>query len=235
MRDTKDGIRSFELERTQYVLFLLYFLFLFVISITHCSISRNLLKNLENGLKLGHNFGLKSCMRIRASGCYHSSTKKNKLEKSSQQNRITIKFEIFIPNISFSARQILPLPIHLNPLVQMLTASLERSSEDIILSHQMGYITMTETRKLFLLNESDSNRSNIMSSPVIGVWIALPDMTLDHHSDLPYENSCLDSSSGRESNSMLLNPIIWGCCVRYLCNQNILEKVWIDETTFLLV
>lgn len=141
---------------------------------------------------------------------------------------------MFLPNISFSARQILPLPIQLNPLAQMLTMSMNQSYEKGFI-HQMGYLTITETRKLFLLNESDSTRNNIMSTPVVGVWIALPDMTLDHRTDLPYENSCLDSSSGRESNSMLLNPIIWGCCVRYLCNQNILERIWVDDSTFLLV
>jgi hypothetical protein len=91
--------------------------------------------------------------------------------------------------------------------------------------HQMGYLTLTETRKLLVLHETDSATNNIMSTPVVGVWVSLPDMTSQ------------DSSPSQEPDParMLLNPVIWGCCARYLCNQNILEKIWVDDKTFLLV
>jgi hypothetical protein len=88
--------------------------------------------------------------------------------------------------------------------------------------HQIGYLTLTETRKVLVLHETDSATNNIMSTPVVGVWVSLPDMASEDLQEL-------------DPTSVLLNPVIWGCCARYLCNQNILEKVWVDERTFLLV
>lgn len=132
-----------------------------------------------------------------------------------------MKYEAILPDVSFQARQIHSLPLQLTPLSRSLTLGNHAASN---LSPQMGYLTLTETRKVLVLRETDSSTNNVMSTPVIGVWVSLPDLTLDNNS--PPE---------AETISMLFNPIIWGCCVRYICNQNILEKVWVDEKTFLMV
>jgi hypothetical protein len=136
------------------------------------------------------------------------------------QSRITIKYEAILPDISFQARQIHSLPLQLTPLSRSLTLGSQGGGNE---SAQMGYLTLTETRKILVLRETDSSTNNVMSTPVVGVWVSLPDLTLD------------DSPPEAESIPMLINPVIWGCCVRYLCNQNILEKVWVEEKTFLLV
>lgn len=171
------------------------------------------MKNLEGSIKHGRNFGLRSCLRIRCSGCLHPT--RSKITPS--QGRVTIKFEAFLPNVSFNARQIQPLPIQLTPLSQILT--LGRPGPGSPSPHQMGYLTLTETRKVLILNETDTLNNNLLSAPVVGVWISLPDLVPNQEDAVP----------------MLFNPIIWGCCLRYICNQNILEKVWVDERTFLFV
>jgi hypothetical protein len=173
-------------------------------------------------LRHGRTFGLRSCLRIRATGCYHptsSSPSGSSIHHS--QSRITIKYEAILPDVSFQVRQIHSLPLQLTPLSRSLT--LGNNVATNASSTQMGYLTLSETRKILVLRETDSSTNNVMSTPVVGVWVSLPDMTLQ------------DSSPDGESVPMVLNTVIWGCCVRYLCNQNILEKVWVDERTFLLV
>ncbi|XP_066297776.1 SCL-interrupting locus protein-like [Branchiostoma lanceolatum] len=69
-----------------------------------------------------------------------------------------------------------------------------------------GFLTMDQTRKLLLLLESDPK---IYSLPLVGIWVCGP---LHIHS-----------------------PHIWACCLRYMYNTNIQDRVYTPMQGFLVV
>ncbi|XP_035699019.1 SCL-interrupting locus protein homolog isoform X2 [Branchiostoma floridae] len=69
-----------------------------------------------------------------------------------------------------------------------------------------GFLTMDQTRKLLLLLESDPK---IYSLPLVGIWVCGP---VHIHS-----------------------PHIWACCLRYMYNTNIQDRVYTPMQGFLVV
>ncbi|XP_019642110.1 PREDICTED: SCL-interrupting locus protein-like [Branchiostoma belcheri] len=69
-----------------------------------------------------------------------------------------------------------------------------------------GFLTMDQTRKLLLLLESDPK---IYSLPLVGIWVCGP---VNIHS-----------------------PHVWACCLRYMYNTNIQDRVYTPLQGFLVV
>lgn len=206
------------------------------------------MQNLDKGIKMGTKFSLRSCLRIRAAYRGHhsmhpSSKEQGALSPSSspshpQQQGVTIRFEALMPDLSFHAVQIFALPLMGTPLTGQLTGTYHDSTGDRPVHSfgpSMGYLTMSATRQLVPLMQCDGGASGgVMSTPVVGVWVSMPELCVEGSGDGSM-SSCLHEASGRQATSMLNNPYIWGSCVWYVKNENILERVWEEPNLFLLV
>ncbi|XP_078657400.1 uncharacterized protein LOC144903287 [Branchiostoma floridae x Branchiostoma belcheri] len=69
-----------------------------------------------------------------------------------------------------------------------------------------GFLTMDQTRKLLLLLESDPK---IYSLPLVGIWVCGP--------------------------VNIYSPHVWACCLRYMYNTNIQDRVYTPLQGFLVV
>lgn len=70
---------------------------------------------------------------------------------------------------------------------------------------RMGYLTMNRTRKLVPLLEGDDNLRTI---PIVGLWVT----------------GC----------SSVDHPFVWAACVRYMVNESLADRVFVQAGTFLL-
>ncbi|KAL4236878.1 hypothetical protein ACF0H5_005264 [Mactra antiquata] len=105
--------------------------------------------------------------------------------------------------------EIKAVPIEPVPIVP--TALSKNLSGPMSISHMQGtpktgYLTMDHTRKLLLVLESDPK---VISLPLVGIWI----------SGISYVHS----------------PYVWACCLRYLHNASIQDRVCSPPDPFLLV
>lgn len=188
-----------------------------------CALLSNLLSNLGKGLFKGRAFSLRSCLRIRAAARVHST------EYSGGPVTVTvpIRFEVIAPNLSFEVVQLGSIPI-------FTTASTSLLLEDQSQSN-MGYITLNQTRQLVLLpsnGERASRSHEVITVPVVGVWVSVPAMARPAALSSDQEEG---HGSGVCSLSVLQNPIVWGACVKYLLTEHVKDKVWVAPSTFLLV
>ncbi|XP_014310038.1 SCL-interrupting locus protein isoform X1 [Myotis lucifugus] len=72
--------------------------------------------------------------------------------------------------------------------------------------YKYGYLTMDETRKLLLLLESDPK---VYSLPLVGIWLS----GIMH----------------------IYSPQVWACCLRYMFNSSIQERVFSESGNFIIV
>lgn len=98
---------------------------------------------------------------------------------------------------------------------------------------------MNQTRKIVPLVENDSA---VSIAPIVGVWTAY-----DEIHDLPNANTNTSTNTStdtadhvkhkNENNeySNLRNPLTWAVMIRFLFNENIKDRVFISDETFLLV
>ncbi|XP_042532267.1 SCL-interrupting locus protein isoform X1 [Dipodomys spectabilis] len=73
-------------------------------------------------------------------------------------------------------------------------------------TYKYGYLTMDETRKLLLLLESDPK---VCSLPLVGIWLS----GIIH----------------------IYSPQVWACCLRYVFNSSIQERVFSESGHFVIV
>ncbi|XP_010355176.1 SCL-interrupting locus protein [Rhinopithecus roxellana] len=73
-------------------------------------------------------------------------------------------------------------------------------------TYKYGYLTMDETRKLLLLLESDPK---VYSLPLVGIWLS----GIIH----------------------LYSPQVWACCLRYIFNSSVQERVFSESGNFIIV
>lgn len=183
-------------------------------------VSRNLLDNLDKGIRKGGNFSLRSCIRIRAACRPHNSS------GVMQQSGATLRYEALLPNVSYRVVQIHSLPILATPLAASLANTSLHDRESHGLSGpplmRMGFLSLSSTRQVVPLLQP---KSSCMSTPVVGVWVCLSELILDSYGGGPV---------GRDL-AMLRNPYVWGACVWYMRNESILERVWEAPGVFLLV
>ncbi|PNJ53775.1 STIL isoform 5, partial [Pongo abelii] len=72
--------------------------------------------------------------------------------------------------------------------------------------YKYGYLTMDETRKLLLLLESDPK---VYSLPLVGIWLS----GIIH----------------------IYSPQVWACCLRYIFNSSVRERVFSESGNFIIV
>ncbi len=169
----------------------------------------NLIQNLGKTIRSTREFSLRSCLRIRAAG--HVQKIRNTLSGS-------YRFEAILPNVSFHGVRIKNVPILSTPLSLKLAKHIPTmvpttSTDSSNVCPQMGYLTMNQTRKLVPLLETDPS---ITMSPIVGVWVSLPD-------------------NDEVSSTILSHPLAWGSCVRFMCSERIQDKAFIASNTFLFV
>ncbi|XP_012667927.1 SCL-interrupting locus protein isoform X4 [Otolemur garnettii] len=73
-------------------------------------------------------------------------------------------------------------------------------------TYKYGYLTMDETRKLLLLLESDPK---VYSLPLVGIWLS----GIIH----------------------IYSPQVWACCLRYMFNSSVQERVFSESGNFIIV
>lgn len=196
-------------------------LFFRVFTTYHVLSCRKLLTNFGKGLCKGKAFSLRSCLRLRAAGRVHSTG-----HSGGSRVLAPLRVEVIVPNLSFEAVQVGSISV-------FSTTATSRLLEDQAESH-MGYITMNQTRQLVLLPSGSPvasvNAENI-TAPVAGVWVSMPTMCAP-------EDFCPEddgTSSPCCPPTVLLNPFIWGACVKYMLTDHLQDKVWVAPATFLLV
>ena len=164
--------------------------------------TQDLIKNLRVQYMTGRNYTLKSCFRLRAAGFISNST--------SAALHGTLRFEVLVPNETFSFQQIRPLPLLSTPLSLKLS-SLHGGDG---MPRQMGYLTLNKTRKAVPLHETDPA---VSLAPLVGVWVT---------TTASVAGSC--ETAHRD-------PFVVGACVRFLKDSRVRERVFVDsEKTFLL-
>ena len=105
------------------------------------------MENLWKALRGGSRFALRSCCRLRARGSGARSTAPD----GSESLAGTVRFEALVPDLSFRACQIKPIPILATPLTKLLT-----NPNQPLTDASMGYISMNRTRKLVFAQETEA-------------------------------------------------------------------------------
>ncbi|VDI21550.1 SCL-interrupting locus protein [Mytilus galloprovincialis] len=101
--------------------------------------------------------------------------------------------------------------IQINAVPIVPTALSKNLSGPMSMSHlqgepKTGYLTMDHTRKVLLVLESDPKVANL---PLVGIWVS--------------------------GVSFVYSPYIWACCLRYLHNASLNDRVCVPPESFLLV
>lgn len=160
-------------------------------------------------------------MRIRAAGSASQTSSSCKHSIDASQNGAlvthtlsgTVRMEAILPNISFQAVQLNSIPILATPLAKHLTNSTASTAGD---APKIGYLTLNQVRKLVLLQETDTSVSLV---PLVGLWVKFGIQYFDEEI----------------AATLLEHPFVWGACVRFLCSDQIHERVHVAQNTFLLV
>ncbi len=175
-----------------------------------------MISNLDKSIHAARQYALKSVMRIRGTSYVR--------QRNNVTTTVTLHMEAIMLNISYNAVAISNIPMLSTPLTAYLTRGVNDSSAGSGPGPRYGYLSLNQTRKLVPLLETDNYGSNAMTTPVIGVWVYM-------------QYSVNLSSTNGDVMSMLINPFVWGGCNRYLLNDNIHDRVFVDEQnkTFLLV
>lgn len=148
--------------------------------------------------------------------------------------RLTIRVETILPCIKFAFTRISNLPIYSSQLSRFLihqNETIKQSSKPITTPYPIkgevktGFITLNKVRKAVLLLEDDRNAYKI---PLVGIWIK--------------GNLIFSKIRSNKDNSMtwrykVHDPAVYACCLRYLLNQHVKEKVSPPESpgTFLVM
>jgi hypothetical protein len=158
----------------------------------------NMLTNLAKSIRLSPEFSLKSLMRMRCIGA---------VTRTSQPLSVALRFEAFLPAVTFAITPMELLPVQPTTLFAQLVNSKDSAST--------GYLTMTQVRRLILLQETDGLVSTV---PVVGIWVALPTSQIKH-----------------PATSLLSHPVVWAACTRFLFTEKVRERVYSQSKVFLLV
>ena len=103
---------------------------------------------------------------------------------------------------------------------------------------QVGYVTLNQTRKIIPLLENDPI---VSLAPLVGVWTAFNDWNdttienYDNVNDRNNDNNRRRQDSMSTSMSHVNNPLTWAISMRFLLNEFIKDRAFVDEETFLLV
>ena len=173
----------------------------------------------------------------------------------------TLRFETILPNISFEIVKIKTIPVLSTPLSIKLArrninhnvySNGSRTLSGIDYKNmnspgppQFGYVTLNQTRKIIPLLENDPI---ISIAPLVGVWTAFNDVNdsilnnynndrnsnnNDNNNDNDNNNN--DRQQQYETISNIRNPLTWAISIRFLFNEHIKDRAFVDKDTFLLV
>lgn len=164
---------------------------------------REMINSLAKAVVSGRGFALKHFMRIQALVERRSDSPSpiGRRDLSS-----TFRFIALVPDLSFQAVAIRPIPLQATPLTMRLTQP--GSSKP-----RMGFLSINQTRKLVFLLDNDVA---VSTAPIVGSWISF------------------ESFSG-SVDSALQHPLFWAAAVRYLLGERVRERVFVAEDTFLMV
>eukprot|EP00981_Chlorochromonas_danica_P000711 scaffold147_cov164-Ochromonas_danica.AAC.28 len=164
---------------------------------------REMIHSLAKAVVSGRGFALKHFMRIQALVERRSDSPSpiGRRDLSS-----TFRFIALVPDLSFQAVAIRPIPLQATPLTMRLTQP--GSSKP-----RMGFLSINQTRKLVFLLDNDVA---VSTAPIVGSWISF------------------ESFSG-SVDSALQHPLFWAAAVRYLLGERVRERVFVAEDTFLMV
>jgi len=116
-----------------------------------------LIRNLGKTIRGSREFSIRSCVRVRATGCV-SRGGDGGLSGS-------LRFEAIVPDVTFQLVAVNPLPVLSTPL----SLSLCRKAHSA--GPKMGFLTLNQMRKAVPLLETDPALPMV---PVVGVWVTVP-------------------------------------------------------------
>nr|XP_057929930.1 SCL-interrupting locus protein homolog isoform X2 [Doryrhamphus excisus] len=116
----------------------------------------------------------------------------------------TLSWSSICPSISLDVQPVRAIPIIPTALLRSLTSLGQMRPPHN--SHQRGFVTMDQTRKLLLLLESDPKASKL---PLVGLWLS----GVTH----------------------VYNPQVWAWCLRFLFGSALQDRVLSENGYFLLV
>ena len=188
-----------------------------------------LLIQLGRGVRHTRETSLGACMRLRASGPAPQLA----------HGRLSgeVRFELLLPRAAFSFVRIREVPVLATALSAKLfssaaapvaaSSSSSPGATRTIPVPKVGYLTLNQTRKAVPLLESDPS---ISVAPIVGVWTAFNDGDQAAHAGV----SVRVQHGG--AGGHLRSPLTWAACVRFLHNEHIKARVFVDgDATFLLV
>ena len=97
---------------------------------------------------------------------------------------------------------------------------------------QVGYVTMNQTRKIVPLVENDPA---VSIAPIVGIWTAYDEIHDSPDTSTDTADHFKNKNENNDEYSNLRNPLTWAVMIRFLFNENIKDRVFISDETFLLV
>ncbi|XP_054092176.2 SCL-interrupting locus protein isoform X2 [Callithrix jacchus] len=127
---------------------------------------------------------------------------------TSRENLDTVDFDLHWAAVTLANNfKCAPVkPIPIIPTALARNLSSNLNISQIQGTYKYGYLTMDETRKLLLLLESDPK---VYSLPLVGIWLS----GIIH----------------------IYSPQVWACCLRYIFNSSVQERVFSESGNFIIV
>nr|XP_039329923.1 SCL-interrupting locus protein isoform X3 [Saimiri boliviensis boliviensis] len=127
---------------------------------------------------------------------------------TSRENLDTVDFDLHWAAVTLANNfKCTPVkPIPIIPTALARNLSSNLNISQIQGTYKYGYLTMDETRKLLHLLESDPK---VYSLPLVGIWLS----GIIH----------------------IYSPQVWACCLRYIFNSSVQERVFSESGNFIIV
>jgi hypothetical protein len=177
------------------------------------------MRNLMKSIISGKGFQLKQFVRLQARARAHiKRPMDNNIIYSKDNGEIegTFYFQALLPDITFQAQSLNPIPVLATPLSLSLLQPQNIEGRD-----RMGYLSMNQTRKLVLLQNEDAA---VSVAQLVGIWVRFQS-----------PRDCISSNPRSASADALQHPLTWAAAIRFLFADRVKRRVFVADDTFLLV